>query len=129
LDGRYDSGNIVNGWVLTDIVADVPDPNKPEGWTFQLMPTWPGLVDTSQTDEERLSHLKEMAKDLAEPWKSAFTWIPEGSTTTASNLMYWATIPWDNQNGSVTLAGDAAHAMPPRMCSIASIVSSLSKPM
>lgn len=101
--------------MLTNEVVDIPDPDKPEGWVFQLMPTWPGTVDTTQTDKDRIAHLKELAKDLAEPWRSAFLWIPDGSAAPASNLMYWVTVPWDNHKGSITLAGDAAHAMPPRM--------------
>jgi hypothetical protein len=95
-------------------VVDIPDPDKPENWVFQLMPTWPGKIPSGQTDAERLSILKKFAEDFAEPWKSTFLWIPDGTPAPGSDLAFWETIPWDNHNGTVTLAGDSAHAMPPR---------------
>lgn len=93
---------------------DAPDPNKPENWVFQFMPSWPGPEQKDQTDKDRIALLKNWAEDFAEPWKSAFLWIPEDTVAPATNLTYWATSPWNNQNGTVTLAGDAAHGMPPR---------------
>jgi hypothetical protein len=96
------------------VVADVPDPDKPETWIFQIMPSWTGPYDAEQTDEQRISMLKEKALTMAEPFKSAYLWIPDGTPMPQSNLMHWVTIPWDNRKGTVTLAGDAAHAMPPR---------------
>jgi 2-polyprenyl-6-methoxyphenol hydroxylase-like FAD-dependent oxidoreductase len=78
------------------------------------MPTWPGTIDPKHTDDDRLATMKEFAQDFAEPWKSTFLWIPEGTPSHGSNLAFWETIPWDNHKGKVTLAGDSAHAMPPR---------------
>lgn len=78
------------------------------------MPSWTGPYDPDQTDIERLAFLKDTAQHFAEPWKSAFLWVPDGTPFPCSNLTYWETCPWDNQRGVVTLAGDAAHAMPPR---------------
>jgi 2-polyprenyl-6-methoxyphenol hydroxylase-like FAD-dependent oxidoreductase len=94
-------------------VADVPDPDRPETWVFQLMPSWTGPYNPDQTDAERLAFLKDKAQYFAEPWKSAFLWIPDGTPFPCSNMTHWVTIPWDNRKGMVTLAGDAAHAMPP----------------
>ncbi|KAF2668608.1 putative monooxygenase [Microthyrium microscopicum] len=93
-------------------MADVPDPEKPEKWEFQLMPTFAGPYQ-AMSAAEQLSMLKDVAQDLAEPWKSAIEWIPEGSNVHYSNLMYWQPVPWDNNQGRTTLAGDSAHAMPP----------------
>lgn len=88
-------------------VIDIPDPDKPEDWVFQITPSWAGEEIPNQSDEEKLAMLKDMAKDFAEPWKSAFLWIPEGTPTPHSNLGFWVTIPWDNRKGAVTLAGYA----------------------
>jgi hypothetical protein len=90
---------------LTNLVIDVPDPEKPEGWVFQVAPSWAGEETPNQSDEDKLANLKKIAQDFAEPWKSAFLWLPEGTPTPQSNLGFWITIPWDNHNGTVTLAG------------------------
>lgn len=100
---------------LWSAMANVPDPEKPEGWTFQLMPSWPGLEDRDQNDAQRLTLLKQKTRNLAEPWKSAYEWIPEGTPVPSRNSTYWAAkSPWDNKRGRITPAGDAAHAMPSR---------------
>lgn len=51
---------------------------------------------------------------MAEPWKSSILWIPEETEIPPpSNVAYWPTVEWDNKNGLITLAGDAAHPLPP----------------
>lgn len=51
---------------------------------------------------------------MAEPWKSSILWIPEDTEIPPpSNVAYWPTVEWDNKNGLITLAGDAAHPLPP----------------
>src|SRR5436190_12245475 len=89
-------------------VQDVPDPNDPSTWTFQLQCTWKMKGDDDPTS---LEALKERAQTFCEPFKSANLWIPEGTQLFANFLSYWLPIPWDNRNGRITLVGDAAHPM------------------
>ncbi|PQE21575.1 FAD binding domain-containing protein [Rutstroemia sp. NJR-2017a WRK4] len=100
-------------------LQDAPDPKKPETWTFFFYISW----HSSAQDEEaktfdnkaRLRQVRELAKDYTEPWKSAFEWLPEDQPVWYSGLAVWDPSEeghgWDNMNGRVTLAGDAAHPM------------------
>lgn len=81
------------------------------------MPTW--LADGKEHfgGAEGLAELKEIAQSLAEPWRSSILWIPEHTEIPEpSNVAYWPTVEWDNKGGLITLAGDAAHPLPPRKC-------------
>ena len=97
------------------LVQDVPDPDKPEYWTFQVVTSWRGERDTSLDSAGRLAQVKEKASKLSEPYRSAIQWIPEGTRITYDSIAYWIPIPWDNRDGRATLCGDAAHAMTPRI--------------
>jgi hypothetical protein len=59
--------------------------------------------------------VKERSKVYCDPWKSAFEWVPEDQPCWYFDLAVWdPSLPahnWDNKNGRVTLAGDAAHPM------------------
>jgi 2-polyprenyl-6-methoxyphenol hydroxylase-like FAD-dependent oxidoreductase len=101
------------GLSLWTSVQDVPDPDKPETWEFQVMPSWRGIRDPALDDSGRLKKIKEFASLLAEPWKSELLWIPEGTPVADNAVSYWITSPWDNADGSITLAGDSAHPLPP----------------
>ncbi|KAE9381025.1 FAD/NAD(P)-binding domain-containing protein [Stipitochalara longipes BDJ] len=94
-------------------IQDVPDADKPEGWQFQVMPTWLADGKTHVGGAQGLTELKELAVHLAEPWKSSLLWIPDNTDVTYSSVSYWPTREWNNQNGSLTLAGDSAHPVPP----------------
>jgi len=94
-------------------VQDVPDTDKPEDWQFQIMPTWLADGKTHTGGAQGLAELKELAVHLAEPWKSSLLWIPEDTDVTYSSVSYWPTREWNSQNGSLTLAGDSAHPVPP----------------
>jgi len=61
-----------------------------------------------------LAQLKEKGALLCEPFRSAVAWIPDDTVVTYDTMAYWVSIPWDNHDGRVTLAGDAAHPMTPR---------------
>ena len=39
--------------------------------------------------------------------------IPDDTQIPYIDVSYWIAQPWDTHNGLVTLAGDAAHPMPP----------------
>jgi hypothetical protein len=41
--------------------------------------------------------------------------MPDDTKITYNNIAYWVPVPWYNHEGRATLAGDAAHPMPPRM--------------
>ncbi|KFY33453.1 hypothetical protein V494_07606 [Pseudogymnoascus sp. VKM F-4513 (FW-928)] len=88
-------------------IQDVPDPNDPATWSFQLM-------TSSHRGEnvKTLADLKKKAENFAEPFRSANLWVPDDTPINESMISYWIPIPWDDHNGRITLAGDAAHPMP-----------------
>lgn len=93
---------------------EVPDLTAPETWKFQLIPSWQGAPDMSLSNAERRAHLLERTSGLAEPFHSAYAWIPEDLEIAYQHLGYWvAEEPWDTHSGRISLAGDAAHPMPP----------------
>lgn len=98
------------------IVLNVPDPEKPETWTFQLLCTW-AKDDSSglETQVSRLNEVKARNSRFADPFGCANAWIPEGTPVSFSRLTYWEPIPWDNHGGRITLVGGAAHPMTFRM--------------
>jgi len=60
-------------------VQDVPDPDKPETWRFQVVTSWIGHRDPAMTDADRLKLPRSKAESLVDPFKSAVLWIPEGT--------------------------------------------------
>ncbi|OBT63336.1 hypothetical protein VE03_07263 [Pseudogymnoascus sp. 23342-1-I1] len=88
-------------------IQDVPDPNDPATWSFQLQMT----SHKGQDDVTSLANLKKKAETFAEPFRSANLWIPEGTAIRENKLSYWIPVPWDDRNARITLAGDAAHPM------------------
>lgn len=79
------------------------------------MPTWLEDGKTHVGGKEGLKELKEIAQSLEDPWKSSILWIPDDTDVSCNSVSYWITSPWDNKQGTITLAGDAAHPLPPRM--------------
>lgn len=93
-------------------VHDVPDPDKPETWQWMYSLTWPDKDSSTPAGREeiRKSWLFH-AEKLAEPLRSAYLEIAPAATIWCDRLAEWRTEAWDNRNGRVTLAGDAAHPM------------------
>lgn len=94
----------------------MPDPDKPETWLFQLMMSWGGspTLEEMPTNEDRMRVFKERAQRWAEPWKTAGLNVTDDTEIYAAPATYWMPTAWHNHNGMITLAGDAAHPMPPR---------------
>jgi hypothetical protein len=102
-------------------VLDMPDQEDATKWTFQILSTWPlKSVEDHDNESDRLKRLKEHVRKAgwAEPYKSAVEWIPDDTEVLKDQLKIWKTVPWDNQDGRVTLCGDAAHAMTFRISSL-----------
>ncbi|KAF5373076.1 hypothetical protein D9758_001501 [Tetrapyrgos nigripes] len=105
----------VYGWVS---IHDCTDLN-PENWVFMLLMTWvekksdsedAGRLDASNKSDV-VQTMKKFAEKFAEPWKSFFLNIPNDAIGWHNRMSDWPTQKWDNRNGTVTLAGDAAHPM------------------
>ncbi|KAL8725154.1 MAG: hypothetical protein Q9166_007529 [cf. Caloplaca sp. 2 TL-2023] len=95
-------------------ISSMPDgPDHPESWIFHLAMAWRDEARHDLSYEERLAIIKGKAGGLAEPARSSFMWIPEGTQVHKADISYWITEPWDNHQGRLTLTGDAAHPMPP----------------
>ena len=99
-------------------ISSMPEgPDHPESWIFHLAMAWRGEAQHELSYAERLAIIKEKAAGLAEPARSSFLWIPEGTQVHKADISYWITESWDNHQGRLTLVGDAAHPMPPcRSC-------------
>ena len=107
-----------SGYLALLGLHDVPNPDKPETWTFFHYISFPEPRDasSSKTTAERVAQQKMLAKKFADPFKSVYEWMPDDSTTAwYTRLQHWdpqaSGHRWDNRNGRVTLAGDAAHPM------------------
>jgi len=90
-DGRDSFTGIMHiSWVVQDLVKDA--------------------VPTST--QERIAVMKERAQGFAEPMRSLIMDIPDDHPFVSYlTLRDWPCLPWDNDGGTVTLAGDACHPM------------------
>lgn len=94
-------------------IQDVPDPEDPANWQFQVVTSWLGERDESLDAAGRLAQVKEKGSTMCEPFRSAVMWMPDDTKITYDTMAYWVSIPWDDHDGRVALAGDAAHPMTP----------------
>jgi 2-polyprenyl-6-methoxyphenol hydroxylase-like FAD-dependent oxidoreductase len=94
-------------------IQTTPDPNSPADWGFYLLLGWLGEKDTTLSNAQRLALAKKKAASIAEPFRTAVQAIPDDTILSYSDINSWVAQPWDTHQGRVTLAGDAAHPMPP----------------
>ncbi|KAI8153967.1 FAD-dependent monooxygenase cctM [Colletotrichum sp. SAR 10_70] len=95
-------------------VADVPDPEDPETWEFQVALSLWSNEDPPETNEDRMKYFKKLAEPYCEPYRSAALWVPDDTYIPRDKYAEWKRIaPWNNFGGRVTVAGDAAHPMCP----------------
>ncbi|TPX13007.1 uncharacterized protein E0L32_006652 [Thyridium curvatum] len=85
-----------------------------ERYRVQILISWPVKSpddEVKANDAERLANMKTRAADFHPILRDTVYLIPDGTEVIEVVLQDWPCLPWDNHNGKVTLAGDAAHAM------------------
>ena len=90
-----------------------------DSYTVQILISWPvQLGDVPTSSPERLALMKSLSRSWAVPFSAIVSAIPEGTSPTTLRLEDWqpplhhfVCDVWNTMGGSVTLAGDAAHAM------------------
>ena len=63
------------------------------------------------TNDERLTVIRNTAQDFAEPFRSFLSLVPNDANVKQLDLDDWAFPNDSSATGSITLVGDAAHAM------------------
>jgi 2-polyprenyl-6-methoxyphenol hydroxylase-like FAD-dependent oxidoreductase len=102
-------------------IHDAADASRPDTWVFFFYISYPVPVADQDVQAawepaRRLAHARGLARDMCEPWRSAYAWLPaDDHPTWYSPFSQWDPSAeghvWDNMGGRVTLAGDAAHVM------------------
>ncbi|KAL4890554.1 hypothetical protein BDV59DRAFT_204267 [Aspergillus ambiguus] len=85
-----------------------------ERFRAQICMSWPvhsAEDEVAETDAARLANMKRRADGFVPFLYDTVQRIPEGTPVLEIKLADWECLDWDNQDGRVTLAGDAAHAM------------------
>ncbi|KAF5373085.1 hypothetical protein D9758_001499 [Tetrapyrgos nigripes] len=109
--------NGCSAWIGTCQVQECSDPD-PAKWVFVMVQTWAedktksssnGMATENKGDVAR--GMKERTKTFAEPLRSFWHSIPDDAQIWHNRLSDWPTEKWDDRNGTVILAGDAAHPM------------------
>ncbi|KAL1967229.1 hypothetical protein VTN77DRAFT_3520 [Rasamsonia byssochlamydoides] len=84
---------------------------KPADCEFMFLISWISEAETGLSGEKILEDLRKRARVFGEPFQKAMLSITPETRLWHNRLSYWPTQPWDDRNGTVTLAGDAAHPM------------------
>lgn len=108
------SGNFL--WVS---MLETPEGNGTRGtdnerYRVQIIVSWPFASpddEVKRTSSERLKEMKRRADEFHETLRDVVQSIPEDTECLEIVLQDWPCLEWDNHSGTVTLAGDAAHAM------------------
>ena len=106
-----------DGFMWWQSIQDVKDPDAPETWLFQNVISWIGKPRAEDLPDSasRMKYWKEHAQNFAEPWRSVGRDLPDDLPVIVDRTTVWRpTMDWTEKFGHrVTLAGDAAHPMPP----------------
>lgn len=116
---------------------DTPDNNTRQSadkdtYVCQVIISWPyrsGFLGSETPTEvpiegsDRVNLLKKIAAGWTEPFKTIVAGVTESTEVKAISLEEWAPSAesWDNEQGRITLLGDAAHTM--TMCKFSSVIS------
>jgi 2-polyprenyl-6-methoxyphenol hydroxylase-like FAD-dependent oxidoreductase len=101
-------------------LQDASNALEPESWRFFFYISYNLLLQEQETmanwtQQQLMSHIRSLAEESVDPWKSAFEWLADDHPLWFMGITDWdPSAPehdWDSHGGLVTLAGDAAHVM------------------
>jgi hypothetical protein len=84
---------------------------NPKDCLFMIIFSWVSESETGLSATTIAADIKKKADTFGEPFRTILKSIPSETEFWHNRLSSWPTRPWDNRNGTVTLAGDAAHPM------------------
>ncbi|KAG6036870.1 hypothetical protein E4U40_007775 [Claviceps sp. LM458 group G5] len=96
--------------VGTIVVMSVDDPQDLSTWTTFWTKLCRG-VWVNLGGRNALEYIKNCTPPLRDAFQFAIDWAPAGSRVHINEMYYWMPQRWNNIQGRVTLAGDAAHLM------------------
>lgn len=106
-----------DGFMWWQSIQDVKDPMAPETWLFQNVLSWIGepRAEDFPDPASRMKFWKEKAEKFAEPWRTVGRDLPNDLPVIVDRTTVWRpTVDWSGKfSHRVTIAGDAAHPMPP----------------
>ncbi|KAL9115217.1 MAG: hypothetical protein Q9227_001011 [Pyrenula ochraceoflavens] len=111
LHPRFCIGTYPPGHAVTWVGVHDAYQGEPGDWSFMMVQTWKPETNDLIKEEDILQDAKQRAQGFAEPFRSMWQSVPEGTMGWHSRLTYWPTEAWDDKDGTVTLAGDSAHPM------------------
>ena len=79
-----DHGVHPKGMFFLMTLQSVPDPHKPETWSFQITITWPPALSPDKDNPEpphTLKDLQALTKDWASPKREAIEWLGDSEVT------------------------------------------------
>lgn len=106
------------------IALDIADPEDPTSWKFQNYIGWwgPPYATDLKDMKTRVKYYKSFISSFCEPFRTAGLKLADNDSIPIYPGQQWSPdMPWDNSDGRVTLAGDAAHSMVPRKLAYLSV--------